>query len=265
MARRLLLLVSIAAAGAALAACDNPAAGILSTAEKGQCFAVTGKDNLGQPKLIRTDCAAPGSITAPPAAVAATPAKTCARPVLPVVQPCGPGATHQVSGAGLTYQAAKARHSARQSARVVRKAVRRKGTVHYEYVPAGGEVFHSSSSYAYARPSDTTELAGGYSYHREEAHVAPPPPPPPTPAPPAYVYGRDSRSYDTRAYDGRAYESHSSESRSYASQSSSSSGYASSSQSSRRKSCNCSRDRRPVVVEQYERDGYLTWPGKSRY
>lgn len=236
MARRLLLLATLAAAGASLAACDNPAAGILSTAEKGQCFAVTGKDSLGQPKLIRTDCAAPGAVAARPAvpvqtAAACMPAKPVAAP-----PPCATGVTHS---------AAPTPPRARKAARVVRKAVRHRGKVHYEYVPASGEVFTSSSSYEYARPSETTELAGAYSYHREEAYVAPPPPPPP------------------RVHAERQYESSQSESRSYSSQSSSSSSYASSSQA-RRKPCNCRRDGRPVAPR-YERDGYLTWPGKSPY
>jgi hypothetical protein len=252
MARRLLLLATLAAAGAALAACDNPATGILSTAQTGQCFAVTGKDGLGQPKLIRTECGTPGSA---PTAAAAT--QACMKPAAPVAAPPPCGQVAAAAGPGLTYSQAKVRYAGHAGARVVRKAVRHKGFVHYEYVPASGEVFNSSSRYEYARPSQTTELAGGYTgytSHREDTYVAPPPPPPPAPV---------ARDYVERRYESRDYES-----RAYASESSSSSAYTSSS-ASRRKPCNCRRDgpvgHAQATSSQYDRDGYLTWPGKARY
>lgn len=256
MARRLLLLAALAAASVALTACDNPAANLLSSAQPGQCYKVVGKNNLGQPKLVHADCAEAGAVTAPAAAPAVQTAQAClpAQPVRPSPPPCAPAAS--------AYSAPRAAGRGSRFARIFRRGhtanahraerVYARGEDHRyvgngEYVPKSGEVL-PREAYDYARP--TTELAGGYAYRREDNYASAPPLPP---MPPPVVHRQE-----------RAYESGDYEARSYSSELSSSSRYTSSSSQIRRRPCNCRRDGHPVV-QRYERDGYLTWPGKSPF
>ncbi len=296
MIRKILLLGALSAASLTLASC-GPSSGILATAKTGDCFNVTGKDAMGQPKLIHSDCPAgqtSGQSTLPPATgdQAAAPAAdakgaTAATTTAPAAQPvkadakavCTPVApTCVVPAKAPVYHARAVRRVAHVSAtrythalntrRVWRthKVIRHRHGHAYtetvtEYVPASGEVVATIG----APYTATTELSGGSS--REDTYVlrdhpvyAPPPPPaygPPPPPPPPPA--------DTRRYEDRRGE----ESRSYSSQSYSSQSYGSSGSAQRRvlppppppPPCNCATHRAPA----YEPDGYLTWPNKTEY
>jgi hypothetical protein len=302
MIRKILLLSAFGAAALTLAGC-GPSSGILATAKTGDCFNVTGKDAMGQPKLIHSDCPtgpATGQSTLPPAAAAdqaaadakgppastpatsttataaATPAKTDVKAVCqPVAPACAvPAKSVAVFHArpvrhGLHVSASRYTH-ALNSRRVwrSRKVLRHRHGHAYtetvtEYVPASGEVTTATIGAPY---SSTTELAGGSS--REDSYTLRDHPvyAPPPYGPPAY--GPPPPPPPPPA-DARRYEHHETrggyDARSYDSRSSSSQSYSSSTsvQRSVPPPRPCNCTTRPTPA--YEPDGYLTWPNKSQY
>jgi hypothetical protein len=298
MTRKILILGAMGAAVMTLAAC-GPSSGILATAKTGDCFNVTGKDAVGQPKLIHSDCpAGPTSgqstlppvspdqaadsktstaSTTPPALPATTPVKTdvkaVCQPVAPLCAvPAKAAAAHVVKGSARHARAevhvihvstARYAHTA-HAHRVMRthKVIRhRYGRTYTETVTEYVPASGEVIATIGAPYSANTELSGGSS--REETYVLRDHPvyaPPPPPPPPA-----EARHYDHRSYDSRGADSHSYDSRSYSSsQSYSSSSSASSAQRSAPppRPCNCAPQRRAPT---YEPDGYLTWPNKTEY
>ena len=247
MPRRLLILLS-ALAGLSLSACDNPAAGILSTAKTGDCYTVTGKDAMGQPKLIKADCPAgvpSGDSTLPPQTEQAAASAPARAPVCQAAAPvcAGPAAAHA------------ARSHWRRASRRIHRYGHVVTEVYDEYVPASGEVSLATGRVEASPPSGRryahadSGLAESYQRHEEQAYAAPPPV--------VIATAPVQREYETRVYEGGS-------SSSYAS---ASSGYyegqermiRSAPPVQTRRPCNC----RPRP--RYEPDGYLTWPGKAAY
>lgn len=245
MSRPLSLLVLLAAP-AILAGCGDGKSPLIS-AKPGECYSVVGRDSAGLPRMAKIPCASEQA------------ALSCA----PVAAATCPGAESTASG-HKTSGRAVSRHATR---RVARRSASSSSYARYDdRVARSGEVVRSlgieyarvdsdrllgaAETHGYARSYEREE--SGYHEERREEHYAPPPPPPPPPLPPLPplppVHARAKtieRSYS------------SSESSSY------SSGYASSSSRSSR-DCNCDhRGQGPQPRIGRDRNGYLTWPGKT--
>jgi hypothetical protein len=243
MSRHLTILALVAAPALALAACDAPST--LSKAQPGECYAVVGRDGVGAPKLAKTACA--GS----PAALAAA----CPKPQAPTVAAC-PTSGVKVAAGG--HRASSGHVKVRASGRRVQttRYARVAQSTHYasrdDRVANSGEV--TSLGIEYARVGE--ELAGGY--ERRETHdqfdYGPPPPPPPV--------ARRHQAEASVQYSERSRQS-SSYRESYSSSSRGGYGYGYG-YGYGEADCGCEGGGRGQPPHSpFDRNGYLTWRGKT--
>jgi hypothetical protein len=301
MIRKILFLGALGAASLTLAGC-GPSSGILATAKTGDCFNVTGKDAMGQPKLIHSDCPAgqtSGQSTLPPpsgdqtaaapaapaadarAAAATTTPPPGAQPVKAdakaVCQPVAPTCVVPAKAHAARAPAYHAKAASHVSATVythalnTRRVWRTRHVIRHRHGHAYSETvteYVPASGEVVATIgapyTATTELSGGS--HEDtyvlRDHPVYVPPPPPAYGPPPPPPPPPA---DARRYDDRrGYGS-----RSYSSQSYSSQSYSSSGAGQRRAlpppppPPPCNCTVRHAPA--YEPDGYLTWPNKTEY
>jgi hypothetical protein len=241
MSRHLSILALAAVSGLTLSACDTPST--LAKAKPGECYSVVGRDSAGVPRFAKTACA--GS----PAALAAACPKPAPAASAAACVPTGTGVAvakeHRASSRHV-----KARASTRrvQTTRYARVAHRASGD---DRVARSGEV--TSLGLEYARVGE--ELAGGYERHEshERYDYAPPAPPPPV----KRRYAGASVEYSERSRQSGSYRE------SYSSSSSSRGGYAYG-HGYAEADCGCDVGGRGQPPHSpFDRNGYLTWRGKT--